>query len=118
MLVLFPHSQSLVLGFFSPSTGFQADQTAPHTSTEMSSLVAKLWLTAASEACSMSRMHRLMLSMEKSHSLCPGALSLEGTGQAEQRLHEGQAPQPALALAGPEPLSTFYPTRLPWWLRR
>ena len=112
MLVLFPSSQSLIPGFFSPSRGFQADHTAPYTSTEMSSLVAKLWLTAASEACSMSRMHRLMLSMEKSHSLCPGALSLEGTGQVEHRVHEVQVLQPAPALAGQEPLSTFYPTPL------
>lgn len=47
------------------------------TSTEMSSLVARLWLTAASEACSMSLMHLLIPSMEKSHSRCPGALSLQ-----------------------------------------
>lgn len=47
------------------------------TSTEMSSLVARLWLTAASDACSMSLMHLLIPSMEKSHSRCPGALSLQ-----------------------------------------
>lgn len=43
----------------------------------MSSLVARLWLTAAREACSMSLMHLLIPSMEKSHSRWPGALSLE-----------------------------------------
>lgn len=34
------------------------------TSSEMSSLLARFWLTAASEACSMFRIHLLMLSME------------------------------------------------------
>lgn len=47
------------------------------TSTEISSLVARLWLTAAREACSMSLMHLLIPSMEKSHSRWPGALSLK-----------------------------------------
>lgn len=50
------------------------------TSTEMSSLVARLWLTAAREACSMSLMHLLIPSMEKSHSRWPGALSLKDRG--------------------------------------
>lgn len=46
------------------------------TSSEMSSLLGKFWLTAAREACSMSRIHLLMLSIDESHSRCPGALSL------------------------------------------
>lgn len=44
----------------------------------MSSLLGKFWLTAAREACSMSRIHLLMLSMDESHSRWPGALSLRG----------------------------------------
>lgn len=46
------------------------------TSDETSSLGGRFWLTAAREACSISRMHLLILSMAESHSFWPGALSL------------------------------------------
>lgn len=42
----------------------------------MSSLRGRLWPTAARDTCSMSLMLLLMLSMDWSHSRCPGALSL------------------------------------------
>lgn len=54
----------------------------------MSSLQRKSWLTAAREACSMSRIHLLMLSIDESHSRWPGALSLrmtENRGRAEKK---------------------------------
>lgn len=54
------------------------------TSSEMSSLLGKFWLTAAKEACSMSRIHLLMLSMDESHSRWPGALSLRINGEQKQ----------------------------------
>ena len=50
---------------------------ASRTSSEISSLQGRFWLTAARDACSMSRIHWLMLSMDESHSRWPGALSLE-----------------------------------------
>lgn len=46
------------------------------TSREMSSLRGRLWPTATRDTCSMSLMLLLMLSMDWSHSRCPGALSL------------------------------------------
>lgn len=55
----------------------------PLTSSEMSSLLGKFWLTAAREACSMSRIHLLMLSIDESHSRWPGALSLQ-TGEEKK----------------------------------
>lgn len=55
------------------------------TSSEMSSLLGKFWLTAAREACSMSRMHLLMLSIDESHSRWPGALSLGGKMEEKKR---------------------------------
>lgn len=53
----------------------------------MSSLLGKFWLTAAREACSMPRIHLLMLSIDESHSRCPGALSLRSrrTGKRRRR---------------------------------
>lgn len=55
------------------------------TSSEMSSLLGKFWLTAAREACSMSRIHLLMLSIDESHSRWPGALSLRIKWEQEKR---------------------------------
>lgn len=56
------------------------------TSSEMSSLLARFWLTAAREACSISRIHLLMLSIDESHSRWPGALSLRMKwGQEKKR---------------------------------
>lgn len=43
---------------------------------EISSLQGRVCPTAARDACSMSRIHLLILSILESHSLCPGALSL------------------------------------------
>ena len=55
------------------------------TSSEMSSLLARFWLTAAREACSISRIHLLMLSIDESHSRWPGALSLRMKWEQEKK---------------------------------